>query len=297
MTNASYISLAVALGLTLCVIMQGTSPALDAPANPAGPSSHREEPSDKAEVPDVSTLSVPQGRLGEVIRLGRSLVQDTASHELTKPYVGNSLSCTSCHLENGTHPTAGTFIGVATAYPAWSPRENRVITLEDRILNCFMRSCNGLRPPLGSEPSVAIATYITWLSSGQSMQMNGAKPLGPYGVIPLALNPAQGDASRGEALYRDQCASCHGDDGQGDAESPPVWGDKSYNHGAGLANDLKLASWLIVAMPLDEANLSATQALDLAVYINTHHRPPFILKDHLPPPAEMGQYNAQTEGQ
>jgi len=285
---------AVVAVIILLVVLQRTSTGSD---DHRGKTQPLLSPTDQPKVPDVSELSIPQGQLGSVIQLGRQLVEDTASHEMTKAYVGNALNCTSCHLDNGTHPTAGTFIGVATAYPAWSPRENRVITLEDRILNCFMRSCNGLRPPLGSKPSVAIATYITWLSSGQPMQMNAAKPLGPYGVTPLTLHPSKGDASRGEALYREQCASCHGDDGQGDEEAPPVWGDKSYNRGAGLANDLKLASWLKVAMPLDDANLSATQSLDLAVYINSHHRPPFILEDHLPPPAGMGQYNAQTEEQ
>ena len=65
---------------------------------------------------------------------------------MLKPHFGNALNCTSCHLKNGTDSKAGTFIGVATAYPAWSPREQRVITLEDRVLNCFMRSLGAMRP-------------------------------------------------------------------------------------------------------------------------------------------------------
>ncbi|MFY7875106.1 MAG: c-type cytochrome, partial [Pirellula sp.] len=105
-------------------------------------------------------------KLATVIRLGEAIVKNTVSHPLSKNYVGNALNCTSCHLDNGRHPKAGTFLGTATAYPAWSPRENRVITLEDRVLNCFMRSCNGIRPPLGSEVSVAVTTYITSLSQG-----------------------------------------------------------------------------------------------------------------------------------
>jgi thiosulfate dehydrogenase len=122
--------------------------------------------------------ALPEGPLREAIRLGRELVEQTASHPLTKPYVGNSLNCTSCHLKNGTDPQAASFIGVATAYPAWSPREKRVISLEDRILNCFMRSCNGVRPPLGSRVSVSIAAYITWLSEDQPLRMNAQRPAG-----------------------------------------------------------------------------------------------------------------------
>ncbi len=248
---------------------------------------------DPARVPSVDVLVIPDGPMGDVIRLGRELVQDTVNHPLTKPYVRNALNCTSCHLANGTHPNAATFIGIATAYPAYSPREKRVITLEDRVLNCFMRSCNGMRPPLGSRPSVAITTYITWLSSGQPIAMNSSKPLGPYAVKGLEIDVNNRNVERGKNLYSDRCASCHGDDGQGDGDSPPVWGDLSYNDGAGLAGDLKLASWLKVSMPPDEEDLTAAESLDIASYINTHPRAKFKLSDHLPPAEAMGEYNAE----
>src|SRR5690606_37203590 len=106
----------------------------------------------------------------------------------------------------GTDPAAASFLGVATAYPAWSPRERRVITLEDRVLNCFMRSLNGVRPPKGSEVSVAVTTYITWLSRGEPMKMNPEAPLGPRHVRPLEIDIAKADAERGKMLYADHCA-------------------------------------------------------------------------------------------
>ena len=119
--------------LTLCVaIWMSLASAADTPSDRAGPSP-----------------------LLETIELGRVLVEQTSTHPLTREYVGAALNCTSCHLENGTHPTAATFLKVASAYPAWSPREETVVTLEDRVLNCFMRSCNGTRPPPGSTPAVA----------------------------------------------------------------------------------------------------------------------------------------------
>jgi thiosulfate dehydrogenase len=248
---------------------------------------------DSPRVPSIDELVIPDGPMGDVIRLGRELVEDTVHHPLTKSYVRNSLNCTSCHLENGTHPRAATFIGIATAYPAYSPREKRVITLEDRVLNCFMRSCNGVRPPLGSRPSVAITAYITWLSSNQPIAMNPLRPLGPYAVKGLNIDVNQGNADRGKKLYSDRCASCHGDDGQGDGDGPPVWGDMSYNDGAGLAGDVKLASWLKVSMPPDEEDLTVAEALDIASYVNSHPRPKFKLSDHLPPESELGEYNAE----
>lgn len=236
---------------------------------------------------------IPAGDHGDVIRLGRTLVAETASHPLTKPYVGNALNCTSCHLDNGADPRAGTFLGVAAAYPAWSPRERRVITLEDRILNCFMRSCHGIRPPLGSEPSVAIAAYITWLSEGYPIKMNPQRPTGPHAVAQLKLDPSAADLELGVALYEERCAVCHGDDGAGDDENPPVWGDRSYNDGAGLADVVKLASWLKVAMPLDETDLTNEEALAVAAFLNSHPRPHFKLEDHLPPPDKLGVFNSK----
>lgn len=240
--------------------------------------------------------SLPPGELGRVIELGREIVENTKDHPLSKPYVNNSLNCTSCHLDAGTHPEAGSFIGVATVYPAWSPRERRVITLQDRVLNCFMRSQNGIRPPLGSEVSVAITTYITWLSTGQPIKQNPDKPLGPNHVPELHADDGSelsGNVLRGETLYADHCASCHSDDGLGGDDGPPVWGDQSYNDGAGLSREIKLASWLKVAMPLDDPYLSKQEAFDIAAFVNSHERPTFNLEDQLPSPERLGEYNAK----
>lgn len=235
---------------------------------------------------DVGAVAVPAeipaGPLGDTIRLGRDLVENTVQHPLTKPYVGSALTCTACHLKNGTDPKAATFIGVATAYPAWSPREQRVITLEDRVLNCFMRSCNGIRPASGSDVSVAIAAYITWLSTGQPVRMNGDRPLGPHALQQLKLDEAKADLQRGGTLYAERCESCHAKDGQGVKKNPPVWGGRSFNEGAGLANNVQLASWLKVSMPLDDADLTDDEALDIAAFVNSHERPKFRLEDHLP---------------
>ncbi len=236
---------------------------------------------------------IPEGPLGDAIRLGRDLVENTTSHRLSKPFVGNSLNCTSCHLKNGADPKAASFIGVATAYPAWSPREKTVITLEDRILNCFMRSCNGIRPPLGSEVSVSIAAYITWLSMDQPIRMNSERPAGPQAVPQLKVDITQADRQRGEKLYSARCASCHSENGQGDKENPPVWGARSFNDGAGLANVAQLASWLKVAMPLDETDLTEEEALDLAAFVNSHERPKFRLREHLPPREQLGTFNSK----
>lgn len=220
----------------------------------------------------------PAGPLGEAVLLGEALVRQTDTHPLTKDFVGNSLQCSSCHLDGGQHPQAATFIGVASAYPAWAPREQKVITLEDRILNCFIRSQNGKRPAPGSEASVAIAAYITWLSQGSPLKMNAKQSLGPNHLTMLASPKRPASIERGKQLYGDRCQDCHADNGAGTDDGPPVWGNESYNDGAGMAKVPKLASWLKVAMPPDDEDLSAQEAFDLAAYLNSHPRPRFHME-------------------
>ena len=231
-------------------------------------------------VPPLPT-ALPPGELCKIVALGRDIVNHTNTHPLSRQYVGNSLTCTSCHLDGGTNPKALSFLGAASVYPTYTPREKQVITLEDRNLNCFMRSMNGVRPPNGSEVSVAIAAYITWLSEGYPVKMSLKGPFGPNSQPSLKINPDTADAVRGKTLYASTCASCHGSDGAGVGKFPPLWGSKSYNDGAGLAQNLKLATYLKNAMPLGNPNLSDKDALDIAAYVNAQPRPKFVLEEHL----------------
>ena len=224
---------------------------------------------------------LPPGELGKIVALGRDIVNNTNTHPLSRQYVGNSLSCTSCHLDGGTNPTALSFLGTASVYPTFAPREKQTVTLEDRNLNCFMRSMNGVRPPNGSEVSVAIVAYITWLSEGYPVKMSLKGPFGPNSQPSLKVDPDDADVPHGKALYASACASCHGSDGAGVGKFSPVWGSKSYNDGAGMAQDLKLATFLKNTMPLGKPNLSDKDALDIAAYINAQPRPRFVLEKHL----------------
>lgn len=276
----------VFLSLALVMILTGLS---------TGQEVFPPQPADATVVTSVATPGAPSDdELGAWIRLGEEIVAKTTDHPLSKPFARNGLNCTSCHLQNGKHPTAGSFLGSAAAYPAWAPREKTVLTLEDRILNCFMRSCNGIRPPMGSKVSVAIQAYITSLSQGEPMRMNPRKPIGPRAIKLLSAKPDASSAERGRILYAKKCADCHGADGQGDSDNPPVWGDRSYNEGAGLANAENLGAWLKVAMPLDDADLTEQESIDIAVFVNSHQRPRFKLTEHLPPAAEIGVYNGET---
>lgn len=106
--------------------------------------------------------AMPKGELGRMVKLGNEIANNTANHPLTKAYVGNTLACKSCHLQENYNGYAGTgeglstWIGTAAVFPAYSKREQTIQTVEDRSNNCFMRSMSGKRLEDGSEASLAL---------------------------------------------------------------------------------------------------------------------------------------------
>jgi len=103
----------------------------------------------------------------------------------------------------------------------------REMKLPVTVLSGFLGAGNGIRPPAGIEVSVAIAAYITWLSTDQPIRMNNLRPAGPNAIRQLTLESTQANRQRGQKLYAARCASCHADHGQGDKENPPLWGARS----------------------------------------------------------------------
>lgn len=259
---------------------------------------------ERPDLPDPPTV-YPKGELGRMVKLGEAIIYNTNTHPLTKELVGNDLKCSNCHLDGGKAKTLGTFIGTATSFPAYSPREKTVQTLQNRINNCFMRSMNGKRPIIDTEASVAMASYVTWLSSGMPITMNAKKPVNPayskiwWGkkwVLPMIKAATPESYQNGNKLYTEKCASCHQADGQGlvAAKFPPVWGERSYNTGAGLSKPEKLSTYLLYNMPLGNPNLTKQEAVDIALYVAAQPRPSFDLNKMLFPREEMGHYNSKV---
>ncbi len=83
--------------------------------------------------PDPTTI--PQGPLGESIRLGLRIFNETPKY--AAPFVGNKMSCGDCHLKSGTVPYAIPIVGVPGLFPMYREREKTIVTYEERIEQCF----------------------------------------------------------------------------------------------------------------------------------------------------------------
>lgn len=246
-------------------------------------------------IPDPPT-ALPVSKSGYtelqyMIQLGEELMRKTNTHPLTAPYIPQSgLTCSSCHVDAGKKKAlASTFIGTAAAFPAFNLRDNGVVTLQDRVNSCFMRSMNGIRLPENGEAMLAMVAYITWLSEDFPIKMNAERAVS--WVNDAFANPnikklagaGAANVANGQAIYDAQCASCHGVDGDGVGSSPPVWGPRSYNAGAGNANNVQGATWVQFNMPPgQEFTLTDQQALDVMAFVNSRPRPAFVEADHLP---------------
>ncbi|MFU2325530.1 c-type cytochrome [Pseudomonas sp. NFX98] len=98
-----------------------------------------------------------------------------------------------------------------------------------------------------------------------------------FATIPAPQSPPSPD--RGHPVYVQHCAVCHGAKGEGTKMGgapimPALWGDDSYNWGAGMHRINTAAQFIFENMPLGKSvQLSAQQAWDVAAYVNSQERP------------------------
>lgn len=205
----------------------------------------------------------------KLVRQGKLIFDETPRY--ASAWVGNRLSCADCHIRSGTQPWSAPMIDLAPLFPMYNKRAGRVISLEERIQECFARSENGTPPPQRSPAIQALVAYIGSLSRKD----------GKAGAFPgrglVKLPNLSGDPARGEKLYATNCAACHGADGAGVPPIlPPVWGPQAYNDGAGMNNPAKMAAFLIRNMPQNHpGTLTAQQAYDVAAFIHSKPHPKF----------------------
>lgn len=231
--------------------------------------------------PDVS--EIPGDDAGDLIRYGRELIEHTAIYLGPKGKVApmsNGMNCQSCHLKSGTKPFGINYSAVASTYPKFRHRSGTVEGFEKRINDCIERSLNGRPLPGKSREMRAMVAYLQWV--GKDVK-TGVTPHGA-GLPKLDYLGRAADPAKGEVYYNKYCVSCHGANGQGVKHEnrvewlyPPLWGDESYNTGAGLFRLTRLAAFVKANMPYgvdyESPALSTEEAWDVAAYISSMPRP------------------------
>lgn len=214
-------------------------------------------------------------KLKSVILKGYDLFMNT--QQLRGKHVFNDMSCSNCHLGGGSLMYSGPVWPATTQLPAYRGKNKHVNNFAERIAGCFTYSMNGIPPAYGSDTMVALEAWHYWLATGAPV-FNDKKIAG-RGYRSVKEPKLKGDYARGEAVYKQHCAICHGNDGQGKKSQnkpifPPLWGKYSYNWGAGMARIFTAASFIKWNMPLGQPGLlSDQQAWDVAYFINAHERP------------------------
>ena len=229
-------------------------------------------------------------RLANEIRLGFRIFTNTRAE--AGRFSHSRMSCNNCHLNGGQREKSLPLVGITGMFPEYNRRSGRLFSLGDRIVDCFLRSQNGTgstdadaeRPSLASREVLAVSAYLTWLSQGFEVGKNpawrGQNTIPAAKLIPVtALDP-----SKGEAIFKERCTTCHGADGQGvavgDKRPGPLWGPDSWNDGAGAARVYTLAGIIRYSMPyLDPGSVTDEDAQLLAAFINTRPRPAYPDKD------------------
>ncbi len=224
---------------------------------------------------------MPSKQDGESIRRGREIFLNPGAN--ATDYVGNSLACANCHLDAGRRANAAPMWAAAGLYPKYRGKNDQINTMEDRINGCFTYSMNAPQSPSGGPPPAGdqiykdLESYFHWLATGAP---NRTKL--PGQGFPSLDEPADGyDRTRGQAVFAQRCALCHGENGEGRQDIngryafPPLWGPDSYNWGAGMHRVNTAAGFIYANMPLGQPfSLTVQEAWDVAAYINSHERPP-----------------------
>jgi thiosulfate dehydrogenase len=219
----------------------------------------------------------------ELVRYGRELIRNT-SHYLgpngTVAALSNGMNCQNCHLDAGTRPWGNNYSAVWSTYPKFRARSGSIETVSKRVNDCIERSLNGVALDTSSREMQAILAYMEWLGTGIP---KNTKPKGS-GLVELAFLERPADSLRGEAIYQAKCSSCHGADGEGSPGAsgkgflyPPLWGNHSYNQGAGLYRMSRFAGYVKANMPhgatWEMPQLTDEEAWDVAAYVNSMPRP------------------------
>lgn len=117
-----------------------------------------------------SLSEIPGGTEGDAIRRGLAIFDNGRLN--ASQFVGNSLACKNCHLDDGRRAGSSPMWAAWVSYPQFRKKTGTINTIEDRIKQCFRFSMNapnspsGGPPPDGSNVYADLESYFHWLAKG-----------------------------------------------------------------------------------------------------------------------------------
>jgi thiosulfate dehydrogenase len=231
--------------------------------------------------PELS--SITDSRQKEQVAYGRDLIAHTSKYlgpNGSVAKISNGMNCQNCHLQAGTAVFGNNYGSVASLYPKFRARSGSIENIYKRVNDCFERSLNGKAIDTAGKEMQAIVAYIKFLGSNVE---KGKKAEGS-GLKDLALLERAADPVRGLEVYKTKCQSCHQVNGEGLLNNekteniyPPLWGEKSFNDGAGLYRLSSFAKYVKYNMPqgvtYKNPQLSDEEAWDVGAFVISQQRP------------------------
>ena len=234
--------------------------------------------------PSLFTDRSVQGEERALVIYGEDLIANTSKYlgpNGSVAHITNGMNCQNCHLNAGRKTWGNNYGAVAANYPKFRERSGSIETVYKRVNDCMERSLNGSALDSNSREMKAMIAYIKWV--GYTVPKDST-PKGAGIKAPEYLDRAA-SPEKGLVVYTAKCQSCHGANGEGlmaaDAKSytyPPLWGEHSYNIGAGLFRLSRFAGYVRDNMPFNQAThlnpaLTDEESWDVAAFVNSRPRP------------------------
>jgi len=234
--------------------------------------------------PSLFTDRSVQGEERALVIYGEDLIANTSKYlgpNGSVAHITNGMNCQNCHLNAGRKTWGNNYGAVAANYPKFRERSGSIETVYKRVSDCMERSLNGSALDINSREMKAMIAYINWV--GYAVPKDST-PKGAGIKSPEYLDRAA-SPEKGLIVYTAKCQSCHGANGEGlmatDAKSytyPPLWGEHSYNIGAGLFRLSRFAGYVRDNMPFNQAThrnpaLTDEESWDVAAFVNSRPRP------------------------
>lgn len=228
----------------------------------------------------------------EKVSYGKELIMHTAYYLGPNGVVqqtSNGLNCQNCHLDAGTKTFGNNYASVASMYPKFRARSGSIESLHKRINDCFERSLNGAALDTNSKEMQSIVAYMQFLGS----HVPKGKQVSGSGFKDMAYLQRAADPASGRIVYQTKCQSCHQENGEGvvaahkrEFSYPALWGNQSYNDGAGLYRMSNFAKFVKYNMPqgsdYEHPQLTDEEAWDVAAFVNSQPRPHYNISNDWP---------------